>query len=126
MKNDQNLDVRYDFFSGTRVEDIIVLSFKENLLHRTTDLDEMALLLDYLDLVSKSDAIKVLLTIGSPKKIGREEYIRFYRQRFQPGFRQRDFERLYNAINQFVLKMVHFILLLWWVGGHRPSQSLMG
>ena len=108
MKKDQNLDVKYDFFSGKRIEDIVVLSLKENLLHRTTDLDDKALLLDYLDLVSKSDAIKVLLIIGSPKKIGREEYIKFYRQDFQPGFRQRDFERLYNAVNQFVLKMVHF------------------
>ena len=108
MKNDQNLDVKYDFFSGKRVEDIIVLSLKDNLLHHGTDLDDKALLLDYLDLVSESDAIKVLLTIGSPKKIGREEYIKFYRQDFQPGFRQTDFERLYNAVNQLVLKMVDF------------------
>jgi len=108
MKKDQNLDVKYDFFSGKRVEDIIVLSFKENLLHRTTDLDEKALLLDYLEFVSKSDAIKVLLIIGSPKKIGSEEYIEFYRQHLQPGFRQTDFERLYNAVNQLVLKMVDF------------------
>lgn len=109
MKKDQNLDVKYDFFSGKRVEDIIVLSFKENLLHRTTDLDDKALLHDYLDLVSKSDAIKVLLIIGSPKKIGREEYIKFYRQHLQlPAFGQTDFAKLYNAVNQLVLEMVSF------------------
>jgi len=80
MKKDQNLDVKYDFFSGKRAEDIIVLSFKENLLHRTTDLDEKALLLDYLDLVSKSDGIlgsskasKVLL---SDKDISADEALR--------------------------------------------------
>ena len=108
MKKDQNLDVKYDFFSGKRIEDIIVLSLKENLLHHGTDLDDKALLIDYLELVSKNDAIKVLLIIGSPKKIGREEYIEFYRQHFQKGFGQTDLERLYNAVNQFVLKMVHF------------------
>lgn len=110
MKKDQNLDVRYDFFSGKRVEDIIVLTFKENLLHSVTDLDEKALLFDYLDLVSKSNAIKVLLIIGSPKKIGSEEYIQFYRQhlQLQSGLGQTGCAKLYNAVNQLILELVDF------------------
>ena len=110
MKNDQNLDVKYDFFSGKRVEDIIVLSLEENLLHHGTDLDDKALLIDYLELVSKNDAIKVLLIIGSPKKIGSEEYIQFYRQhlQLQSGLGQTGCAKLYNAVNQLIMELVGF------------------
>ena len=108
MKKMSNFEVDYDFFSGRREEDIVLISFNENLLQRTTHLDAKGLLFDYLELVSKSDAIRGVLIIGSPKKRGREEYIRFYRQVVQPQFDMRGLARVYNAVNQFVLKMVNF------------------
>jgi len=106
MKKDRDFDERCDFFSGKRVGDILVLSFKENLLNHGTDLSARDLLFDYLELVSKSDAIKVVLIMGSPKKIGREEYTNFFCQLLKPGFSQRDIERLCHAVNQLVLKIV--------------------
>ena len=106
MKKDRDLDERCDFFSVKRVGDILVLSFKENLLNHGTDLDSRDLLFDYLEFVSKNDAIKVVLIMGSPKKIGREEYTNFFCQLLQPGFGQRDIERLCHAVNQLVLKIV--------------------
>ena len=108
MKKVSNFEVDYDFFSGRREEDIVLISFKENLLQRTTHLDAKGLLFDYLELVSKSDAIRGVLIIGSPKKMGREGYFRFYRQVLQPEFDRRGLARMYNAVNQFVLKMVDF------------------
>ena len=108
MKKVSNFEVDYDFFSGRREENIVLISFKENLLQRTTHLDAKGLLFDYLELISRSDAIRGVLIIGSPKKMGREEYIRFYRQVLQPEFDMRGLARVYNAVNQFVLKMVDF------------------
>ena len=108
MKKVSNFEVDYDFFSGRREADIVLISFKENLLQRTTHLDAKGLLFDYLELISRSDAIRGVLIIGSPKKMGREEYIRFYRQVLQPEFDMRGLARVYNAVNQFVLKMVDF------------------
>ena len=108
MEKVSNFEVDYDFFSGRREEDIVLISFKENLLQRTTHLDAKGELFDYFELVSKSDAIRGVLIIGSPKKIGREEYIRFYRQVLQPEFDMRALARVYNAVNQFVLKMIDF------------------
>jgi len=108
MKKRSSFEVDYDFFSGQRIEDIAVLSFKENFLHGGTHLTAKGWLFDYLELVSKSDEIKVLLIIGSPKKIGREEYIRFYRQVLDPGFDQRALARLYNSVSQLVLKIIGF------------------
>jgi hypothetical protein len=71
-------------------------------------LDAKGQLFDYLELVSKSDAIRGVLIIGSPKKIGPEGYTGFYRQVLRQELDTRAFARLYNAVNQFVLKMVGF------------------
>ena len=108
MKKVSNFEVDYDFFSGEREEDMVWIRFKENLIQRVTHLEAKNLLFDYLDLVAKSDEIKVLLIAGSPSEVGREDYIRFYRQILKLDFDARDLARLYNAVNQFVLKIVGF------------------
>ncbi len=108
MKKVSNFEVDYDFFSGEKEEDMVWIRLKENLIQRATHLDAKNLLFDYLDLVAKSDEIKVLLIAGSPSKAGREDYIRFYRQILKANLDARDLARLYNAVNQFVLKIVGF------------------
>jgi 2-(1,2-epoxy-1,2-dihydrophenyl)acetyl-CoA isomerase len=108
MKKVSNFEVDHDFFSGRREEDIVRISFKVNLLQRSTHLDAKGTLFHYLDLVSKSDAIRSVLIIGSPKKTGRDEYIGIYRQLLRQELDTRALARLYNAVNQFVLKMVGF------------------
>jgi len=62
----------YDFFSAKKVEDIVILNIKENILLQVTDLTAKDYLLEYLELVSESDAIKVVLIIGAPQKKGSE------------------------------------------------------
>jgi 2-(1,2-epoxy-1,2-dihydrophenyl)acetyl-CoA isomerase len=108
MKKLRTFEVDYDFFSGTREEDMVCIRFQENLIQSATHLNAKNLLFDYLDLIAKSDEIKVLLITGSPNKMGREDYIRFYRQVLRVDFDSKDLARLYNAINQFVLKIVGF------------------
>ena len=108
MKKVPNFEVDYDFFSGEREEEIVWIRFKENLIQRATNLEAKNLLFDYLDLIARSDEVKVLLITGSPGKVGREDYIKFYRQILKIDFDAKDLARLYNAINQFVLKIVGF------------------
>jgi 2-(1,2-epoxy-1,2-dihydrophenyl)acetyl-CoA isomerase len=108
MKKTSNFEVDYDFFTGEREEEIVWIRFKENLIQRATYLDAKNLLFDYLDLIARSDEVKVLLITGSPSKVGREDYIRFYQQILKIDFDAKDLARLYNAVNQFVLKIVGF------------------
>lgn len=108
MKKVPNFEVDYEFFSGEREEDIVWIRFKENLIQRASNLEAKNLLFDYLDLIARSDEIKVLVISGYPGKVGREAYIRFYRQILRIDFDAKDLARLYNAINQFVLKIVGF------------------
>lgn len=108
MEKECNLDVTHDFFSAIKLEDIAMLSFKENLLLRAIDLEAKTSLSDCLELISKNDAIKVVLIMGSPEKTGREEYIAFYRQVLESKLDRYAINRMYNAVNQFILTIVDF------------------
>jgi 2-(1,2-epoxy-1,2-dihydrophenyl)acetyl-CoA isomerase len=108
MRKVSNLEVNYDFFSAEKTEDILILNFKEKPLARVIDLNGKKVLFDYLDFISTFDDIKVVLMTGSPVKMGYGEFIEFYRQIIQREWNQDQIERLYNAINQFVLKIADF------------------
>ncbi|MBW2368637.1 MAG: enoyl-CoA hydratase/isomerase family protein [Deltaproteobacteria bacterium] len=100
-----NLDVDADLFKGKKVGEILILSFREKPLLHVMDLSIKKALFDYLDLVACCDEIKVLLIKETSTKMSRSEYIAFYKNMIRPGFDQMPLERMYNAINQFILKL---------------------
>lgn len=106
MQKAREFDQTHGFFSSKRIDDIVMLRFNENLLSSATDLDAKESLFDYLELISKSDEIKVVLIMGSPHKTGCEEYFEFYPKAFEIEFGHYAIERLYNAVNQFILSLV--------------------
>jgi enoyl-CoA hydratase/carnithine racemase len=106
MKSGGNLDKKHDFFSATGHEDIVKLKFKEDLLVRASDFKAKDSLFDYLDLVSKSNEVKVVLIIGSPEKKGCEEYTEFYRKVFEFELGEYAIEKLYYAVNELILRIV--------------------
>jgi len=108
MRKISNLEVNFDFFSTEKTEDILILNFKEKPLARVINLNGKKVLFDYLDFVSTFDDIKVVLMTGSPVKMGYDEFVEFYSQIIQLGWNQDQIERLYNAINQFILKIAGF------------------
>ncbi|MBW1787599.1 MAG: hypothetical protein JRK53_13400, partial [Deltaproteobacteria bacterium] len=108
MRKVSNLEVNYDFFSTEKTEDVLILNFKEKPLAHVIDLNGKKVLFDYLDFVSTFDEIKVVLMTGSPVKMGCDEFIKFYHQIIQLEWNQDQVERLYNAINQFILKIAGF------------------
>jgi len=107
MKKDQTLDERCDFFSAKRIEHIVMIRFKENLLFYASDLSAKEKVMKYLDLVSESDSIKVVVILGFPYKSGCEEYLEFYRQVFEEKLGQQAIHRMYNAVNQLISKIVN-------------------
>jgi 2-(1,2-epoxy-1,2-dihydrophenyl)acetyl-CoA isomerase len=106
MKKTKEFDQRHEFFSAKRIDHIVMLKFNENLLFSATDLNIKQPLFDYLELVSKSDEIKVVLFMGSPHKRGCEEYVEFYPRALETEFGQYAIQRLYNAVNQFILNII--------------------
>ncbi len=106
MQKKMEFDQTHVFFSTKRINDIAILRFNEHLLFSATDLNVKWSLFDYLDLVSKSDEIKVILIMGPSQETGCKEYIEFYQKALETEFGRHTIERLYNAVNQFILHIV--------------------
>ena len=103
--NISNFDVDFDLFTGKKVGDILILSFKEKPLLHVTDLNVKKELFDYLDAIDCCDEIKVLLIRESPSKMNRKEYIAFYENIIDPEFDRMSLERMYYAVSQFIVKL---------------------
>lgn len=99
-------DLNHPFFSSKKKNEILVISFKEKPLLHLVDLEKKQALFDFLDLVGRSDGIRVLVFMEPQTKMGREEYIDFYRTVLTDRGSRTCLERLYNAVGQLVLKLV--------------------
>lgn len=93
-------------FSGEIVDDFLILSFKEKPLLHVTDLSIKKTLFDYLDHIACCNEVKTLIIKESSTKMGRSEYVSFYKQMIRPDFDQMPLERMYNAIGQFILQLI--------------------
>ena len=102
----KSAEVNNELFSAEVIDQIAVMTFKKDLLLYVSDLNLKELLFDYLDGLSKNKHMRLLLIIGSPEKKGGEEYLKFYSDVFDSGRDLNELERLYNAVNQFILNIV--------------------
>ena len=99
------LDMDHYLFSAEVEGDISILTFKDIPTSHVTDIAAKETLFDYLELVSSHKDIKVLLIKGAPVKMSSDEYINFYRKIIKADVNMLPLERMYNAINQFILKL---------------------
>jgi len=105
MGTTSNLDLNCDFFSAKELEDIILLRFKENLLFQGTDLSTRDEVLDYLDRISETHSIKVVIVRSSERR-GCEEYFEFYNQALRRNWDLYSIHRLHNVFTQFILRIM--------------------
>jgi enoyl-CoA hydratase/carnithine racemase len=101
MENKTSFARDGNVFSAKEMENIIIFRFKESPLLRAADLRAKAAVLDYLNLVSRSDLIKVVVIMGSPQEMAPKEYVEFYRRALELD--QIAIQRMHNAVNQFIL-----------------------
>jgi len=105
MKRKIDLESDNDFFKGEIIGSVLVLNFKDNLMFRATSLAVKSTILDYLDQASRTNAIKVILIMSSPKKAGREEYCQFYNQVIQSALSINAVHKLFHAVDDLILKI---------------------
>lgn len=106
MKTRDDLAAETELFTAERLKQTVNLCFKENLLFKATEPNLVDNLLRYFDRVSQADQIRVVILKGSPLKSGREEYIAFYRQVLRQYTDPNAVHRLYNLVDQFILKLM--------------------
>ena len=108
MKEGLNLDLNFEFFSGKRVDDIVIINFQKTPILHMLDIHVKESFFDYLRLVEKDESIKVVLIVGSSQKMEREGYINFYKGIVTSSVEVNNFERLFNAINQVILRIASY------------------
>jgi enoyl-CoA hydratase/carnithine racemase len=95
-----------EFFSSGLQDDIAILKFRGNPLLGATDLHTRDVLLDQLERIDNDDTIRAVILIGSLDKTGSADYIDFYRQVVQSKIEKNAMHRLFNVIDQMILKLV--------------------
>jgi len=105
MKKITALTMDHYLFSGEVEGEISTLTFKDIPMSNVTDIAAKETLFNYLESVSSDEDIKVLLIKGAPVKMTSEEYINFYRKLITSDVNLLPLERMYNAINQFIMKL---------------------
>ena len=106
MAKKVDLDQECEFFTAERLDEIVILRLKENLLFRATNLIERDKVIDYLDQVSITDSIKVVVFMCSPDVKGSEEYFDFYHRVLSSRLYNTDVHRLHNVFTQIILRLV--------------------
>ena len=107
MEKNPNFDLKCDFFSARRLEDVVILRFKKNLLFQATDLRFRNQVLNYFNRVSETDSIKVVVIISSSEKRGSEEYLDFYDQALRPKWDRFPVHRIHNVFKQLIMRIIN-------------------
>jgi enoyl-CoA hydratase/carnithine racemase len=94
------------FYLLKRIDDVAVLKLGKNFLANTIDLAVDNPMLEVFDHIAESDGIKVLVIMNCIEQIGGEEFIDFYRQICDAEVDRRSIQRMCNAFDQLILKIV--------------------
>ena len=97
-------DQETDFFSGEKIDEIVLLRLKEKLFLQLTEWEAKQRVFDYFDFVSGSKDIKVII-IKSPYYAWHDDYLKFY-SGASGSLDITVFHRMFNAVNQFILSIV--------------------
>jgi len=106
MKKDTNLDIKNDYFSAKKVEEIIMISFSGNIMLFPTLLSAKEALFDYLDLVSNTNTIKVVILKGQQEGDQREDYFAFYNAFLKSKIDDNALHRMFRCYDQIILNIV--------------------
>ena len=105
MRRKFDLAGDFDFYIGEIIGNVLLLNLKDKIMFRATNIKAKSVILDYLDQVSRTDAIKVVLIVSFPKKSGREEYFEFYNQVIKAGVDFNVVYKLFHAVDDIILKI---------------------
>ena len=101
-----DLNEECEFFTAERLDEVIILRLKENLLFRATGFSFRDKTLGYLNRVTKTDSIKVVVIISSSEKKGSKEYFDFYHQALKAKWDQFPIHRIHNVFAQIIMRIL--------------------
>ena len=102
----QHLEKDNGFFSIERVNSIVTITFRGDVLLPFSYLANKNALFNYLDLYSKDDSIKIIVVRNERRRSPVKEYFEFYKLLADSTIDRKTLLRMYRAYDQFILKIV--------------------
>ena len=99
-------DEKQNVFSIQREEDVIVICLKGNLLLAAADLTTANKLVSLLEALEKDQAIRGVVILIPPEKIGRRDLIEFYHHIFELKMGIDAIHRMFNTVDQILLRIL--------------------
>ena len=81
----ENLNLKCETFTGYTIDNIAFLQLHRDFLLRTENLNERDQVLEYLENVSTSNSIKLLIVAGAPDAKGKDEFFEFFKNFYDRG-----------------------------------------
>jgi|GEM_PF-5509964 len=81
----ENLNLKCETFTGYTIDNIAFLQLHRDFLLRTENLNERDQVLEYLENVSSSSSIKLLIMAGTPDAKGKDEFFEFFKNFYDRG-----------------------------------------
>ena len=102
----QNWNQENDFFIAKKIDAVVMLIFKRNRLVPVTLWSTKTPLFEYLDEVSKSNEVKVVVMKDQPGRNPCKEYFDFYDLIMKGEMDKNALWRMCTAYDQFIMKIV--------------------
>ena len=101
----ENLNLKCETFTGYTIDNIAFLQLHRDFLLRTENLNERDQVLEYLENVSTSSSIKLLIVAGAPDAKGKDEFFEFFKNFYDRGMDIALIHRMFNFVDQLTLKL---------------------
>ena len=102
----QFLNQNNDFYSIRKDDNIVILTFKGDVLLPFSYLTNKMALLTCLDVISNDESIKAVMITYKRKRSPVAEYFEFYKLLSEAKIDERTLNRMYRAYDQFIVKIV--------------------
>ncbi len=120
-----NFDITCETFSGRLKGNIACLQLHRHFLLRTENLNARDQVLDFLDRVSASKSVRILVFAGAPDAKGRDEFLSFFKKFHDQGMDIALIYRMFNFIDQLVLKLAELKKFTIYVNSGNVLASFM-
>ena len=102
----QDLNQENDFFTAKQIDAVVMLTFKKQRLIPVTHWSTKTPLFKYLQKVSKSNGVKVVMVKDQPGRSPCKEYSDFYDLIMKGRIDQNALWRMCTAYDQFIMKII--------------------
>jgi 2-(1,2-epoxy-1,2-dihydrophenyl)acetyl-CoA isomerase len=105
MRPTTSLVTENEFFSATREGNILVVRSKPHFSRHIGDLKKIDTFFDHLEIISRTDKVKVVVFVGTEANSGTKDTMEFFQALMEARREDYLLQRLFNMVNNYVVTL---------------------